>query len=88
MERRGEGFRGYSDIERHDWIPSMLNSPIAAKFSLSAPPVWSASRDYDRPLLHVLGWGINRDYKIYRYKNLFNNPGALYRWAGSCGGIV
>src|SRR5689334_10193726 len=38
MERRGEGFRGYSDIERHDWTPPMLNSLRAAKFSLSAPP--------------------------------------------------
>src|ERR1700730_14864479 len=26
MECRGQGFRGYGDIERHDWTPPMLNS--------------------------------------------------------------
>src|ERR1700719_1254987 len=25
MERRGQGCRGYSDIERHDWTPPMLS---------------------------------------------------------------
>src|SRR5207247_8031181 len=68
MERRGEGCRGYSDIQRHSWTPPMLGS-LSVAFSLSASRSdrIETSRGSTTPCHRA---GVNRDYRIDQWRKL------------------